>query len=1685
MHNLITLNPQKSGRVTLMYNAADIPYTPRSDKDVIVELKTTSELPTELKEQLQLVDIGLEPIKQKIDAIIERLFEKNNLNDQIPHPIIQISGNEAEGASMIASAKQPILIINKGLLKNAKSEDELAGVIAHELGHLLLHEKHKEADHHNKVEESMADMKGVDLLRTAGYDPKGVIYFLERMGGGEGHLINLESITDAGSLQKTADLVQTLAAPHPSEASRIRTMENYITNLERNAASANKPQITRLEAPFKASVDLIKYESPITKRLQRVGYDTLPVIDKLKVLTCLLNDIYLPTNSTSAERLGEIANHIEQLTVNFTNTAEAEAFNCLSDITMGRDFNDVEGRLVFPKRCQVGDRISMQIDAALKTVWQRGLKDLNYLARNEDLKKALELFTDATTKEDAEKQASEISALCDKIIPSYRSRNFKGFYPPNLADIDASIRTTGTWSPPYSKHLQWCREGQSENIKKILLRMGLSQDPWAEKTLGSWRESDNLEGNIATPNPYYMFENYKLLNQFMRNDEGRVTGRIVAVPRYRWQHASPSIRLEQLKKDHQSQGESKRQYEDTVVRDIDWSRLKTNFSLFIFQYGQLINSYPTINPVPHPFAERFFSELTHLLPTADEDFKSQLKDFFRHYAADDHIPYHPATISHFNELYPNDSQWPYSQVDQPKYWNLDAPFIQFLLNPKSSTIISDTNKLHYLKQTSGFIKPDVTKKLVEILKIPLHTILEHYPKNINTIADLQAAAEGRNPYYERITIALEAERLAYDFADTMTMDEYLILEYNLRHFFGDTTYVSNIKSSLDQLRHKMVQRYLNTDDCVELIKTYRFAVAHFLLRDAPSIRNESLNKIKGLILKLPEETKLECLKALFKPETFAPFDFIKFTPLYRYDGYIADPTFRNWAIEELTDTLAIKMGEDMGASDYIAQAKLVINDISQNTTGITQLNILSRLATKINAQKKLAYFIRDTYNNYATTDALSKRREAIAGEFSINECNTDPILRTHICDYLSAPLTEESPNTLRLYLQQKYKPKYGKESDIVIDDQLRNYHKNFRSATLEMRTIYLEPILFPLNSTPDAQLQVIKDLISEVFPTRLGVALPGHSIDNNEYAHLITTAYLNAAKEIPERRLLATALFIANMHEEEAVERTIGQKLGMVLSNMGPAGGKLLQAIHSHPQTPEDIKKDLASSKTMFDPPLRWELMELVDQSGLLKASPENPLPIKNIGKLVGAGSFGLTVFNTLTGDTQLADTFLRKNAAKKAARELDMMRIAANEIVKLCPELTPIIFMVDEATRSAVDETNMALAVEANVSAEHAYNNILVSVDGYCFTHQVTKLQKTGNNFKRVTIAPGEHFNDLKDSPYKQAIAKAMVVTQISLRLAGVNTDLDRHGGNIKVHENTITHFDFGAMNTTPLTTEDKTITGKILAEAVIAVSKGKDFTKALLNHIQNATVSDASRIYLNGLNKDFLALGDYTHIIKKEALANLLAKCLIAKTVDPEIRAAFTARLGLLYGILIPNALKAKAQQAPAQVFLKLTTESESQALLISAEHAIRFTHMTDLELIDLTDEEMLKKNSHVMPLIKQIDRLKHYGEKLKTEGQRGGQLTINLALNLRSEVCSYVDDKIPKKEATHRIDALMQQGKLMMRDHRRVQDILGHILLAFTGIGIILMIKQKIDKGTFFNKTKRESLLSDVDDEIKKIP
>lgn len=1676
---------------------SQVVYIPRSDDVVLQELKD-KELPVELKEQLQLVDSYPPNIKEKITEIINRLFRKNQLDGKISYPSIHISNLDTANAMMLIAAKQPILILNKGLLEKVQSEDELAGSIASELGHLVLHEQSKDAAHHNKIEQAAADNQGIMLLNNAGYDPNGIIDHLKNGGGGKAHFTDDDS-PDANTRKKAAALVQILLDPQPSDPLRIRVMEDYIANLRRNGEMKEKPpQVTPLEQDFKVQAATITYESPITIELKKIKYSNRPVIEQLDILTCLLDDIYPPTDRTSAERLKEIADHIKQLSVDFNNPAEAEAFNSLADIVMGPISKGKKGGKIFVVHPNGVERLNENLDAALQEVWIRGGKNANCLGRNESLKKELKLFCAAKTKKEAEQHASAIIALCDKIAPEYRSE-FRGFYPPTFKEVKSSKRK---WHPPYSQHVLWCKEDNSENIKTVLQGMKLSVDPWAAKILGAKIESYFLYfyrlkiANSAIANDTILDEKAKkervLLSQLIRDEKGTVIGSITPKEPYKWKLFPPHIALEELKNNHRIQGEKKRQYEEQIVNTTDWQLLRTDFPRFIMIYGRLLHHYYSIVPVPSPFSQRFFEELSTFLPAADENFITQVQDFFREYPSSP-IPHHPETLYHFYDLYVKENMWPYEDhIPRSRYWNSYNPFIKFLLeNPLSSMVIRDETKISRLVGVPGFLKPDPNKKLMDIFPTSFSSILAHYPKNIKTVADLEAVCEKYPRPYEPITLVLEAERLAYQFADSITMEEFLVLDEAraLLDGFQYREYACNIESFFNALRHKTAQRYLNTNDCFELIKNYKYAMVHNFLLDAPSIKDSAHAQMRQLISQMPVKEKIACLKDLFEPKTFSYRVQFALQLEKKYDGYITEPEFRNWAIEEFTNALATHLGEDDGSADYVERARPVIEDLAKNTVGLTQLSIFSLLATKINAQKEVAYLLRDAYNNCKVRSTLAKNYEGIAIELLIKESSTDPILRQHILDYLANPLTQDSHKPLRNYLQKKGNIPRSLERIIftaVIDDQLRTYHKNFRAASLEIKSAYLEPILFPLNSSEEKQRQIIEKLISDVFPLR---ANSKSITNNNDYAQLIVRSYLQAVK-LSESRLLSTALFITNMREQETVERTVGQKLNMILSHMGPAGGKLLQAIHSHPQTPADLKKDIASAKVMFAPPLRWELVEYIEKSGLFVASEQNPHPVKNIGKLAGAGSFGLTVINTLSDQTSVADTFLRENAAKQAERELGIMSQAAQQIVQSRPELSPITFMVEEAQRSAQDETNMDCAKVANQYAEGAYHEVRVLVGEYEFTHQVMALQKTGEHFKRVTVAQGEHFNELlKHSFYKKALAKAMIATQLSLRLAGCTTDLDRHGGNIKVQGNSINHFDFGAMNVTALTEEDKTITGRILAETVLAAAKGKNFSNALLNSIQNAQVSAASRIYLNGLNKDFFALGDYIDEVDPNELGNLIAKCLLADTMDPQINAAFKLGLGS-YAPVVYKHLQKKAQDIDVQVVLdrhasiepQIKKEFQKKALVLRADHVVRYAHLDQSTFHDGTVNEAVLSDEKYLHLATRINELEEYGQSLKKSGKCKGEQVINLAKNLRQEVSGCVEHNLAKEEATPRIQALMQQGKLIMREDRRGLDILAHIFIALTVIGFAFMVAQKVLTGTFFfNRTKRESLLAEVEADV----
>jgi len=108
------------------------------------------------------------------------------------------------------------LYIDAGLIANAHSESELAGILAHEIAHIVRPPQRVPADGSPVPliltncarlsgqalpfnSESEADLHGVEYTSEAGYDPRGLVDYFERLKPGD------ESLAEARA--KVSDLV--------------------------------------------------------------------------------------------------------------------------------------------------------------------------------------------------------------------------------------------------------------------------------------------------------------------------------------------------------------------------------------------------------------------------------------------------------------------------------------------------------------------------------------------------------------------------------------------------------------------------------------------------------------------------------------------------------------------------------------------------------------------------------------------------------------------------------------------------------------------------------------------------------------------------------------------------------------------------------------------------------------------------------------------------------------------------------------------------------------------------------------------------------------------------------------------------------------------------------------------------------------------------------------------------------------------------------------------------------------------------------------------------------------------------------------------------------------------------------------------------------------------------------------
>jgi len=168
-------------------------YTPRPDGEAVQDLEN-GVIPPEIREAMALPDHNLpavQTLRKKIQQLTAKIIEANNLDPSAYTPEIHIGADQKMNAMIAPSAKKPLLVVTAGLLSEVRSEDELAGVIAHELGHKLLRDKangvqnggtSKKNGGASKAEELGADVVAVKLLEDAGFNPRGLITLTERLG---------------------------------------------------------------------------------------------------------------------------------------------------------------------------------------------------------------------------------------------------------------------------------------------------------------------------------------------------------------------------------------------------------------------------------------------------------------------------------------------------------------------------------------------------------------------------------------------------------------------------------------------------------------------------------------------------------------------------------------------------------------------------------------------------------------------------------------------------------------------------------------------------------------------------------------------------------------------------------------------------------------------------------------------------------------------------------------------------------------------------------------------------------------------------------------------------------------------------------------------------------------------------------------------------------------------------------------------------------------------------------------------------------------------------------------------------------------------------------------------------------------------------------------------------------------
>ena len=687
------------------------------------------------------------------------------------------------------------------------------------------------------------------------------------------------------------------------------------------------------------------------------------------------------------------------------------------------------------------------------------------------------------------------------------------------------------------------------------------------------------------------------------------------------------------------------------------------------------------------------------------------------------------------------------------------------------------------------------------------------------------------------------------------------------------------------------------------------------------------------------------------------------------------------------------LGKDDGSERFMLGLKTVTRVLDRRGIYSSRRAILTMLADDCEMQKEAAFYVRDGLNRRYSLSSELEHVGVKGFEPLLKAVGGDPIARVVFIDFLSRPLSSSLLSDLvndiidakkgtrlsRLaesYEFYKFKKELNSaginsyESNLTAEQEnvrlhtaFAQIHSYYQSLDLERRSLILDQLISPaqavtndftattrqaislcLNRIFPASIEIypkagqseewevlfldgitkpVSRLIGNSEPTDIWKKLRGAKLERHADSPIVKKAmsivaltlsqpnvsdtdrqcqklardfigaYLEASSEL-EQPLLVAAIMAAS--EQSKATHTFGESIANLLEILGPAYIKLGQAAHSLPETPKEIKEPLARLKSRALPPKRWEVFERFDQT----IPTDTHSRILRVGKTLGSASFNVStrVLYDHHGKKEGAvASILRENARSDAERGFLKLAVCAERLALTHPEFQRIaptlIELIEQARILTTVETDVAAGFEQANYARRQYNGLHIRVGNSQFEFKTAEWLEHFPEGRISREVLGEHFNSLQPSntderDEKKRVAKAYVLAELRNLLRGDRFDCDRHGDQLRIDRNQIGIFDHGGLARNPPSDEDKRQLGKIISETKKRGSFA-EFSSVLQESVQTERrLEESSKQYLLHIQRGMLAMSDFLDMLEPHDYTEILKSLALNNDIDPIFRKA-----------------------------------------------------------------------------------------------------------------------------------------------------------------------------------------------------